>query len=327
MLDYEEISKKAQFIDNIINYLRGTTGNNFQNNVGIVLREYYKFKNINYIMPEAMRGDYKNDGYLKDEAIFYMIYSPISHIDNVTKDIQEKFESDLSGLLNNVYNKGMWNGIVKKTIFLVNNIDKRLPPDQNGFFEETVIKYQEEYKIEFENQVMDLYDFKTYLEEMPLDLLIRITNYLNISSTVNFNVPNALDIIETISCIANQCNQSILKFDIEDYTRISTPKKIQINNLQEKEQEINAILDKAKIVENVIREMHQDIKQSHKFLVTRQYIIELYKELSEEYSGVELYNLMIERTLETHKCQKALEIPLKFLIVYIFDKCDIFEKE
>jgi len=37
--------------------------------------------------------------------------------------------------------------------------------------------------------------------------------------------------------------------------------------------------------------------------------------------------LIISKTLETNQCREALEIPLKFLVVYIFDKCDIFEKE
>ncbi|MEG1009592.1 MAG: hypothetical protein RSF67_07275, partial [Clostridia bacterium] len=169
--------------------------------------------------------------------------------------------------------------------------------------------------------------FKVYLEELPLKLLLKIATSLNISSTVDLNVPNAIDILETISTIAENCNFSFLNSNIEDYKRISTPKKIHINKLEERKEEIDSILERATVVDNVIKEMNQDIKQFSKFEVTRQYIINLYQQLSKNYSGVELYDLMISETLESHKCKKALEMPLKFLVVYIFDKCDIFEKE
>jgi len=328
MQDLEEISKKAQFIDSIIYFLRGTTGINFQNNVGIILREYYKFKKKDYVMPEPMRGDYKNDGYLKDEAIFYMINSPLSHVDNITDDMKKKFEGDLSGLLYNVYVKKMWGGKVSKTIFLFNNIDKRLPPDPEHYFKNTVLKYREKYNIDFQNQVMDVYDFRNYLNELPIEILTTLKVTLGISNTVDLNIPNVQDIIDTISCISEKYDYvTLFSNRVEDYNRISTPKKIKINNLQDREDEINAILDKATIVEEVIRLMNQDIEQLAKFETTRLYIINAYKELSKRYSGIELYDSIIENILEVHKCKRALELSLKFLVVYIFDKCDIFEKE
>lgn len=328
MNNLEEVSKKAQFVDSIIHFLRGTTGTNFQNNVGIILREYYKFKKKDYIMPEPMRGDYKNDGYLKNEALFYMINSPLSHVDNITEGMKKKFDSDLHGLLQNVYEKNKWGGKVSKTIFIFNNIDKRLPPDPENFFDNTVEKYKEEYNIDFENEVMDVYDFRSYLDELPIEVLTRLKVQLGISNTVDLNIPNVQDIIDTISCIAEKYDYVTLYSNkVEDYKRISTPKKIKINKLQKREEEINAILDKASIVEEVIKLMNQDIEQIAKFETTRLYIINTYKELSIQYSGEELYDLITEKILEVHKCKKTLELPLKFLIVYIFDKCDIFEKE
>lgn len=327
MIDYDTIEKQSQFAESIIQFLRGTTGTSFQNNVGIVLREYYKYKNKKYVMPEPMRGDYKNDGYAPEEALFYMIYSPLSHIDNITDDIKTKFKGDLEGLLNNVYNKNMWGGEVKKTIFLVNNIDKRLPPDPKGYFNQVVLECQNKYNISFQNQLMDNYDFKIYLEELPLDILIRIKNSLNISNLVDFSTPNARDIIETISCIAKNCGLSILNSKTQNYKRISTPNKIKINKLEDRREEINKILDNAFVVDDVIKEMNQDISQTSKFSITKQYIIDTYGELSKEYTGVELYDLIVSRVLEVNACKEALEIPLKFLVVYIFDKCDIFEKE
>ena len=327
MVDYDIISKQSQFVNSIIQFMRGTTGSNFQNNVGIVLREYYKYNDKEYIMPEPMRGDYKNDGYVPSENLFYMIYSPLSHIDNITKDIKEKFESDIKGLFDNVYIKNMWGGNIKKTIFLVNNIDKRLPPDPNGFFDNIVMECKNKYNIDFENQLMDIYDFKIYLEVLPLDVLIRLKTTLNMSNEIDFNTPNAKDIIETISCIAKNCNLSMLNPKLQDYKRISTPKKIEINKLEDRKNEINSILDKATVVNDVIKEMNQDITQISKFEITKQYIIDTYEELSKTYTGAELYDLIINKTLEANGCKEALEIPLKFLVVYIFDKCDIFKKE
>lgn len=328
MNNLEDVSKKAQFVESIIQFLRGTTGTNFQNNVGIVLREYYKFINKEYVMPEPMRGDYKNDGYVKDEALFYMISSPLSHVDNITKDMKKKFEGDLKGLLKNVCENNMWGGKISKTIFLVNNIDKRLPPDPENFFDNTVEKYKKKYDIDFDNQVMDIYDFRIYLEELPIEILTNLKVQLGISNLVDLNIPNIQDIIDTISCISEKYDYLTLYSNkFEEYNRISTQKKIKINNLQKREQEINAILDKANIVEEVIRLMNQDIEQIAKFETTRMYIINTYKELSTQYSGETLYDLIIQRILEVHKCRLALELPLKFLVVYIFDKCDIFEKE
>ena len=101
MIDLEEISKHSQFEESIIQFIRGTTGITFQKNVGIIFKKYYSLKNKTFIMPEPMGGDYKNDGYVVEDAIFYMIYSPLSHVDNITKSMKEKFEGDISGLTKN----------------------------------------------------------------------------------------------------------------------------------------------------------------------------------------------------------------------------------
>lgn len=166
------------------------------------------------------------------------------------------------------------------------------------------------------------------LKDIPMEKLAWIKNQLNISNTVDLNVPNAQDIIDTICCISEQIgNNLVLTKQVEDYRRISTPKKIKINKLEEREEEINSILYKANVVEEVIKIMNQDIEQQSKFETTKNYIINLYQELSGKYFGTELYDMLIEETISSHRCKKALELPLKFLVVYIFDKCDIFERE
>lgn len=49
-------------------------------------------------------------------------------------------------------------------------------------------------------------------------------------------------------------------------------------------------------------------------------------ELSTTYTGVELYEKLINLVLSYSHDKWNLEMPMRFLIVYIFDKCDIFEK-
>ena len=328
MIDLEEISKIGQFVESIIQFLRGTTGINFQKDVGIIFKEYYLLNNKTFVMPEPMGGDYKNDGYIVEDSVFYMIYSPLSHVDNITRDMKRKFEGDISGLTKNVYEKKLWGETIKKAIFLVNNIDKGLPADPDNYFQETANKYRQLYGVNFELQVECIDYVREILKDIPIEKLAWIKNQLNISNTVDLNAPNAQDIIDTICCISEEIgNKVLLERKIEDYRRISTPKKIEINKLEDREEEINTILDKANIVEEVIKIMNQDIEQQAKFEITKNYIINLYQELSKKYFGAELYDMMIEETIISHRCKKALEIPLKFLVVYIFDKCDIFEKE
>lgn len=326
--ELELISKHSEFVDSIIYFLRGTTGINFQRNTSIIFKEYYLLKEKKYVMPEPMRGDYKNDGYVLEDGIFYMIYSPLSHIDNITKDMKKKFEGDISGLTEYVYSYNYWGGKINEAIFLVNNIDKDLPPDPSNFFQNKAQEYKNKYNVEFLLRVESLDYIRNILNQLPISNLIRIKTQLNISNTVDLNVPNAQEIIDTIGYISEQMgNKLIYSEKIDSYTRISTPLKIKINKLEERAQEINAILDKASIVKEVIEIMNQDIKLESKFDTTRKYIIEVYEELSKKYSGVELYDMIIFHIIEAHKCKKAFELPLKFLVIYIFDKCDIFEKE
>lgn len=328
MDELEKISKQSEFADSIIYFIRGTTGMNFQRNVGIIFNEYYTLCGKKFTMPEPMRGDYKNDGSVLEDSLFYMIYSPLSHVDVITTDMKKKFESDIKGLTHYVYKLNYWGGNIKEVVFLVNNIDKGLPPDPENYFQSKAQEYKDKYSVDFVLRVESIEYIREILTNIPLENLIKIKTQLNISNTLDLNVPNAQDIIDVIGYISKQLGNSFISLEkTETYERISTPLKIQINNLTERENEINSILSKASIVEDVIKIMNQDIRSESKFDITKKYIISVYNKLREEYSGAELYDMMIVHIIDSHKCKEALELPLKFLIVYIFDKCDIFEKE
>jgi S-adenosylmethionine hydrolase len=113
----------------------------------------------------------------------------------------------------------------------------------------------------------------------------------------------------------------------EVYERISSLNKISINNLECKREEMENIISKLDVVEKAVNNINQDILCENKFDRVKNFVIHKYNELSNEYQGVELYDTLVEETL-TYTNSKALaKIPMKFLIVYIFDKCDIFKKE
>ena len=97
-MDRNEINKRREMSKQITNYLKGRTGNNFQNDMNIVLEHYYKYYNKTFEMPQAMKGDYKNDGWVIEDKRFYMMYAPIITKKSFYNEIQVKLESDLKGI-------------------------------------------------------------------------------------------------------------------------------------------------------------------------------------------------------------------------------------
>ena len=59
----------------------------------------------------------------------------------------------------------------------------------------------------------------------------------------------------------------------------------------------------------------------------KNFIISKYDDLSNEFHGVDLYEKIISEALTYSNDKWNLEVPMMFLVVYIFDKCDIFERE
>lgn len=102
--------------------LKGTTGQNFQDMIFKVLSPYYKRIGKKYEMPMPYGGDDKNDGWVEEDALFYQIYSPISHKNSLSKDIKDKFKEDLNGLIEKI-SIGKWNGKINEYIFIVNTFE------------------------------------------------------------------------------------------------------------------------------------------------------------------------------------------------------------
>lgn len=145
---------------------------------------------------------------------------------------------------------------------------------------------------------------------------------------MDYNAINEQIIMDLIIGISgNLSRQSINGESTQSYQRISSVEKISINSLDEKRDEIESIISKLDVVENAVNTINQDILYDNKFERVKEQVISKYVELSAKVHGVELYNTLINEMLSYSQDKWNLDVPMKFLIVYIFDKCDIFEKE
>lgn len=319
---------KYDYIEGIIVYLKGRTGINYQLQLKEVLSIYYKSKGKTYEMPDFYGGDQKNDGWVVEDAIFYQVFGPTRLKNSLKKEIQDKFKADLSGLLRIIYEENKWSGQIKEFIFIVNTFDNNLPHDSERFFENTVSELKKAYKVDFEHKIVNTDYIRDILIEIDdIEILKQMSAALHIKGLIDFNAITETIIMDLILGISGNLSKKILNgAGKTSYDRISTPRKIDINNLSDKKDEIENIFSKLDVVEHAVNNINQDIFSENKFERVKDFIIEKYTKLRSVYVGVELYEKLIEKVLSYSHDKWNLDIPTRFLIVYIFDKCDIFEK-
>ena len=325
---------KYDYINAIVEFVRGKTGMNFQKLVGVVLKEYYSYKKNTYEMPSPLGGDKKNDGWVVETGVFYQIYAPSKSVESQKKDIHAKFSADLSGLLDNVYNKGLWNGEVKEFVYMVNTFDNDLPEDSERYYEKEVKKFQEEYKISFEYRVVNVsYLFDVLYQIDDISILEKISGLLRITSIIDYNAISEHIMIDLIMRISSNISKKYMDELLQNkegagkYERVSSVKKISINDLDDRREKIEKIISSLDVVENAIKFINQDITFENRFDRVKNYIVEKYIELRECFHGIELYDKLIEDVISNSGYEDLYEVGAEFLVVYIFDKCDIFEKE
>lgn len=320
---------KYDYIEGIIQDLKGTTGINYQKKLGEIFSVYYESIEKTFEMPDYYGGDQKNDGWVVEDALFYQVFAPTRLKNSFKKEIQDKFKNDLSTLLKIVYDEGKWNGKVKEFIFIVNTIDGDLPNDSERYFKKTVKDLEEKYNIIFKYSVANnSYIRKILYGIKDKKILEQISSILRVTPIIDENAITETVIIDLIREISSNINNNYITSDKnENYERVSSLKKISINNLEDKRDEIENIISKLDVVEKAVKEVNQDILFEDKFERVKKLIVNKYDTLSNEYEGAELYNLLINKIIEYIKDKRMYEIPTKFLVVYIFDKCDIFERE
>lgn len=324
---------RYDYINSIVEFLRGKTGINFQKLVGVVLKEYYTYKKNTYEMPSPLGGDKKNDGWVVETGVFYQIYAPSKNGESQKKDIHGKFSEDLGGLLDNVYNKGLWNGAVNEFIYIVNTFDNDLPEDSERYYEKEVKRLQGDYKISFEHRVVNVsYIFDVLCEIEDISILEKISALLRIKSMVDYNAISEQIMIDLIMRISSNISQKYMdalqnKANNKQYERVSSVKKISINDLDDKREKIEKIISSLDVVENAVKYINQDILFENRFERVKNYIVDKYAELRESFCGIELYDKLIADVISNSGYEALNEVGAEFLVVYIFDKCDIFEKE
>jgi len=310
-------------------YIKGFTGVNFQLQVRKIFYEYYKSKGKIYEMPDFYGGDQKNDGWVVEDSLFFQIFSPTRVKESLKKEIENKFKSDLSGLLKIVYQDKKWNGKVNEFVFIVNTLDNNLPHDSERFFDNEVNELKKEYQCEFEYKLTNCDYIKDLLYDInDIEILKRISSSFHLLHMIDCNAITETVVTDLIVNISNNVSEKyIMKNDEKTYSRISSVKKIELNDLIEKKDEIESIIGNLDVVEKAVNTINQDILNENKFERVKAFIIDKYAELADKFHGVELYNEMVKELLKCTNKRWDLEIPMKFLIVYVFDKCDIFEKE
>lgn len=324
------ILDKYDYIESIVTDLKGTTDINFQIKIGEILKVYYKFKELTYEMPNSSGGDDKNDGWVVESKIFYQIYAPQQFKGTFKKDIQDKYVEDLEGLLKLVYCKGKWNQEVKEFVYIVNTFDRNLPHDSNRFYEKEKVRLESIYNINFDVKVVNVDYIRDLISELNVEDLQGLSTRLKVKSIIDYNALTSKLFFEFID-ILNEGIQRLFRGQIRtnssDYTRISSPSKITLNNLEEVEEEIEGIILQLHLLEEIVSTIYQDIEYTNKFERIISYIIQEYEDLSNELKGIELYTKIIENLIQFSEYKRSFEYPSKMLVIYVFDKCDIFEKE
>lgn len=320
---------RYDYIENIVSFLKGITGINYQLQLGEILKIYYEYLGKKYEIPDFYGGDQKNDGYVLEDGLFYQIFAPTRLKKSLKKEIQKKFTEDLSNLLKIIYEEKKWNENLNEFIFIVNTFDNNLPHDSENFFKNKVNMFQEKYSVTFEYKITNTDYIRDILTEVnDIEVLKRISAILRIRNIMDYNAVNEQIIMDLIIGIAGNLSSQFMNEElVKSYQRISSVEKISINSLDEKRDEIERIISKLDVVENAINTINQDILYENKFERVKKQVINKYIELSAQIHGIELYDKLVNEMLLYSQNKWNFDVPMKFLIIYIFDKCDIFEKE
>ncbi len=312
----------------IIGDLRGTTGLQFQFKLQKVLSRYYKALDKKYEMPSPYGGDDKNDGWVIEDAIFYQVFAPTQIRKSFGKEMQQKFKEDLIGLVKKIKD-GKWNGKINKFVFITNTFDTPLPKDPERFYHNCAEKVMVDFGMKFDYRVDNLdYVHELLTNISDLDVLMDIASVLKVKNTIPVSSITERMLLDTMEIINSNMNEKILGgLNFADYKRISTIEKIHVNQLGDKEAEIELFLKHLDVVENTVEIINQDITCSNMFERVINLVICKYKLLSAKFKGIELWENLCKEIQKYSPGEGFTGLSAKLLVVFIFDKCDIFEKK
>lgn len=213
-----------------------------------------------------------------------------------------------------IYSKYFWN---------------QLPKDSDRFYEKVVKDITEKYGFKFEYEVCNVdYIVDLLLDVDDIDLLINIVSSLRIKNPAIISSVNEKMLIDLIEEINHNIGLKQININVAlDYKKISTMDKIRLNDLEAIKDELENYLNNLDIVESAVTIINENIISENKFEKVLNLVISKYEALSDSYKGIELFNNLCESIQEYSPGKGFTEVATKLLIVYIFDKCDIFKKE
>ena len=318
-----EFKDKMDIIASIICNAQGSTGTNFESKLHLILRRYYKHNGKDFLTHRSGGGEKGNDGWIKDDGLFYQIYAP--PVGGSKKNIHKKYSENLATLLDAVVNKGKYGGFINEYIFIVNTIDTGLPQDEDGFINKTTKELCEKYNIKIKHGLHNLDYIKDLLETMDDEETL-----LSIAYDIKAPVLNGIDKYELqVSDILEFLEKLLEKTDgssdfiSDNFERIPLAYKIEINRLQSIKDEIIIVHSKLSVVEEAKRIFNDPVPRIGSVIAC---YVKIYKEaVLKSITSIDIYSYIIRDLMKL--LDGKYETHIEYLLVYIIDKCEIFEKE
>jgi len=321
-----EMQKQLDIIKNIKDNLGASTGVNFESKVHHVLGRYYTYIGKKFSKHGSAGGDGGNDGWIEEDQLFYQIYGPQQKSSRSLKSaIHKKFENDLESLFDSLENN-QWNGIISKYIFIVNTQDQHLPQDKDGHIVNVTKKLQDNYQLFPECQLTNV-DYITGLLESVHDEEVLTRLSYDLQSPIfdkrkyELTVADLVNFLEALS--AKIPSKSIDRPTV--FERISLSYKIEINDLQSIKSQILIIHSKLNEVQKAVNIINDPIEI---FSDIVKYIVEIYKSaLLKNRTGIDAYLHIIEVISSLFTKNENYSNHVEYILVYIIDRCDIFERQ
>lgn len=300
----------------------------FQNKGAIILKEYYKYKGFTYENPNPAGGDDKNDGWVKEKGIYYQIYSPTNYSGSFANDVFKKFKSDAEGLFENVYVHNLWKKPINEFIFIVNTRDQSIPKDSIGICQKCIDDLNKTYNANASYKLENVDYFLDLMQDIDNEKIEKnILMKLDVDDMVKYSNIDENVMIKFLDLLSSNIQENIYNNNSSDYVRISSEKKITLNSLDKYKEKINIMITKLSIVENAISLYEKQNPMDNVTNRTTNLVINLYNELKDKYVGTDLYDEILLKIIELTPQLMSFKYPAEFFMIYIFDKCDIFEKE
>ena len=318
------VYSKRIIISNIINAIISTTEMNFQQTFVSFLEVICKYNNLSFEKVQPANGDAKNDGWIPEKKIYFGMYSPNDPNISQIRSINKKLYDDLDGLCEHVYVKGEWGKEINKFYLIVNTHDKDFPADPERLIEKTIKKIKEKYKKEFVVEVVIAKDIKHFLLDSDIALIEKISNYLDV-----YNIEQEFSIPEIVNFIDEYMNYlATQKIEIPktDYSRIKVEDKIKLNNLDERHDRILNLIAASDKIDKYLKFVNSEGMDMSNYENLKNFIIQKYTNLSINNSGSELYDKLLDELIYDSMMDSRAVI-LEAIVVNIFIKCDIFQKE